>query len=286
MKLQRSGAVTDVVTTWKLALFIACLVSLSCQRQSAEKELSPFRIVATDAGFEAPAGLAAGMRHVIFENHGSEIHEAMLVKLPKGMSPEDYVAAVKKGSLFPEGALDYSGAGLTSPGKTAEMWLKVDPGQYIIICWNDSHATKTPVHPFTVEETGLADDRPPKEDVVLRLFDYRFELDGDLHTGTQVIRVETPGPSMHELDIYHLHDGKTLAELKSWRKQKEAGPALADALGGALDSHDIKRVVWLRKNFTPGHYVLHCEMPVTTAATGTELTHADVGMVREIEIKE
>ena len=46
------------------------------------------------------------------------------------------------------------------------------------------------------------------------------------------------------------------------------------------------RVVWLRKNFTPGHYVLHCEMPVTTAAAGTELTHADVGMVREIEIKE
>ena len=225
VKFQRSGAVTDVVTTWKLALFIACLVSLSCQRQSAEKELAPFRIVATDAGFEAPAGLAAGMRHVIFENHGSEIHEAMLVKLPKGMSPEAYVAAVKKGSLFPEGALDYSGAGLTSPGKTAEMWLKVDPGQYIIICWNDSHATKTPVHPFTVEETGLADDRPPKEDVVLRLFDYRFELDGDLHTGTQVIRVETPGPSMHEIDIYRLHDGKTLAELKSWRKQKEAGPA-------------------------------------------------------------
>ena len=142
VKFQRSGAVTDVVTTWKLALFIACLVSLSCQRQSAEKELSPFRIVATDAGFEAPAGLAAGMRHVIFENHGSEIHEAMLVKLPKGMSPEDYVAAVKKGSLFPEGALDYSGAGLTSPGKTAEMWLKVDPGQYIIICWNDSHARR------------------------------------------------------------------------------------------------------------------------------------------------
>ena len=46
------------------------------------------------------------------------------------------------------------------------------------------------------------------------------------------------------------------------------------------------RVVWLRKNFTPGHYVLHCEMPVTTAATDTELTHADVGMVQEIEIKE
>ena len=266
-------------------LFGACLLSVSCQRQSVDRETAPFRIVPTDAGFDAPDALAAGMRHVILENRGSEIHEAMLVKLPKGMSAEDYVAAVKKGSLFPEGALDYSGPGLTSPGQTAEMWLKVDSGRYIIICWNDGHAKTTPVHPFTVEDVGRADDRPPKEDFVLELSDYRFELDGELHKGTQVIRVETPGPSMHEVDIYRLHDGHTLAELKSWRKQKEAGPAPADALGGALDSHDIKRMVWLRKNFTPGRYVLHCEMPVTTAAAGVELTHADVGMRREIENK-
>jgi hypothetical protein len=57
--------------------------------------------------------------------------------------------------------------------------------------------------------------------------------------------------------------------------------AFAVALGGAVDSHDIHRVVWLGKNFIAGHSVLHCEMPVTN----TKLTHADVGMVREIEIK-
>jgi hypothetical protein len=31
------------------------------------KEVSPFRIIATDSGFEAPGGLAAGMRHTIYE---------------------------------------------------------------------------------------------------------------------------------------------------------------------------------------------------------------------------
>ncbi len=91
----------------------------------------------------------------------------MLVKLPKGMSANDYVAAVKAGSLFPEGALDYSGPGLTSPGETAEMWLKVDPSQYIIICWNSGHAKTTPVLPFTVEEVGAHDNRAPKEDLVV-----------------------------------------------------------------------------------------------------------------------
>jgi ketosteroid isomerase-like protein len=49
-----------------------------------------------------------------------------------------------------------------------------------------------------------------------------------------------------------------------------------------LRCHDISRVVWLRKEFVPGRYVLRCEMPVTN----TNLNHADVGMVREIEIKE
>ena len=263
-------------------LLAVCLLSPRCQRQAAKKEAPPFRIVATDAGFEAPDRLAAGLRHITFENRGSEIHEGMLVKLPKGMSADDYVAAVRRGSLFPEGALDYSGPGLTSPGATAEMWLRVDPGHYIIICWNKDHDKTTPVHSFTVEEIGAADDRPPKEDVVMKLFDYRFELDRALRKGVQVIRIETPGPTMHEVDIYRLHEGRNTEDLKRWRKQHEDGPSPAEALGGALDSHDIKKLVWLRKEFVPGRYVLHCEMPVTN----TKLTHADVGMVREIEIKE
>jgi hypothetical protein len=33
---------------------------------------------------------------------------------------QDYFVAVKAGALFPAGALDYSGAALTSPGETTE----------------------------------------------------------------------------------------------------------------------------------------------------------------------
>jgi hypothetical protein len=277
----------NIDATRRAMLVAACLISVGCHRKVVEKDTPPFRIIATDAGFDAPNGIAAGLRHIVFENRGTEIHEAMLVKLPKGMSANDYVAAVKSGSLFPKGALDYSGPGLTSPGETSEMWLRVDPGQYIIICGNSGHAKTTPVHPFTVHDIG-ADDETPKEDLVLKLVDFRFELEGNLHKGVQVIRVETPGPSMHEVDIFRLHEGRTVADLNGWRKQEGHGPAPADALGGVLDSHDLSRVVWLRRKFTPGRYVLHCELPITTAAsaTSTKITHADVGMVREIEIKE
>ncbi len=71
-----------------------------------------------------PKGMSAN-DYVAAVKAGSLFPEGALDKLPKGMSANDYVAAVKAGSLFPEGALDYSGPGLTSPGETAEMWLKV-----------------------------------------------------------------------------------------------------------------------------------------------------------------
>ncbi len=62
---------------------------------------APFQIVATDDELSAPASIAAGTRHVIFTNRSSRIHEAMFVKLPRGMSAGDYEAQVKRGVLFP-----------------------------------------------------------------------------------------------------------------------------------------------------------------------------------------
>src|SRR5436309_7591576 len=224
-------------------LLAACLLSASCQRKSAEKEAPPFRIIATDAGFDAPDTVPAGLRHIVFENRGSEIHEGMLVKLPQGMSVGEYVSAVRSGSLFPAGALDYSGAGLTSPGESVEVWVKLDPGQYILICWNAGHARSTPPRPVTVEYT-ISDDPPPKENVIVKLMDFRFELAGRLRKGLQVIQIENTGPSMHEMDIFRLHESKTLADVRRWRKDDGRGPAPADAMGGVLDSHDLRRVVW------------------------------------------
>lgn len=246
------------------------------------------RIVATDAGFEAPTSIPAGLRHIVFTNRGREIHEAMLVKLPDGMDADGYVAAVRRGELFPRGALDYSGAALISPGETAEIWVPVDPGRYVVICWNRDHARTRRAHTLIATARGAHDDAPPPEDAVLRLVDFRFELSQPLRKGVQIVRVDTVGPSMHEADLYRLHDGHTLDELVAWRRTDEAGPAPAVALGGVLDSHDLSHRTWMRLNLAPGRYVLHCEMPMDhDAQAGTGFaTHADAGMVSEFVIGE
>ena len=106
--------------TGAIVIAVAASFALSgCHSKIAGKSDAPFRVIATDAGFDAPDTVPAGLRHIVFENHGSQIHEAMLVKLSQGMEVADYVSAVRSGSLFPAGALDYSGAGLMSPSYSA-----------------------------------------------------------------------------------------------------------------------------------------------------------------------
>jgi hypothetical protein len=96
---------------------------------------------------------------------------------------------------------------------------------------------------------------------------------------------------MHEVDIFRLRGDSTVADVNRRRKREDAGlpseiAGPADAVGGLLDSHDVHRVSWLRRNFRPGRYVLHCEMPMDSAATAgkIDVTHADVGMVQEFAV--
>jgi hypothetical protein len=244
----------------------------------------PVHIVANDKGFDAPSKISAGMRHILFENHGREIHEVMFVKLPKGMTAADYVAQVKAGELFPKGALDYSGAGLTSPGEGTELWLQLDAGEYVLICW---HHPRVSARSMSVQTSNEADDTPPAEDVTLKLADYRFELSGPVRKGQRVLRIETPGPSMHEADIFRLLPGHDAADVRRWYKQDDLeGKPPAIALGGILDNHDVARVVWVRKKFIPGRYVLHCAMPMSMEAKAGEqhANHADAGMVLTFDV--
>ena len=241
------------------------------------------RIVAVDGKMEAPQTMHPGMRHIIFENHGKQIHEAMFLKLPAGMSVADFQGQVDQGILFPDGVLDYSGAGLMSPGETTEVWVPLDPGEYVLICWNHMRHS---VRGLTIPDGKRVDDTPPMEDAVLLMGDFKFELQGQVKKGTRVIKVQSSGPSLHEADLYRIHPGHSVADVTRWYKDDLHEPAPADALGGVLDSSDTKRVVWLRHKFIPGQYVFQCQVPFDMhAKSGSNPPiHADVGMVMTFDV--
>jgi hypothetical protein len=213
------------------------------------------------------------------------IHECMFIRMPDRMSGEQYLETVRSGADFPPGAEDCSGPGLTSPGRTTELWLDLEPGNYIVGCWFNSHLTKLPAKPLEVV-AGNAAAQPPSHDATLRLVDFRMELDGQLKKGPQVLKVELVGPSMHEVDLFRLNDDKTLADFQQWQKDKRKAPAPSIAAGGVLDSHKPGRTVFMRTNLDPGRYVLWCGMPMVqndTTAVG-DVSHADVGMFKELTI--
>jgi hypothetical protein len=243
--------------------------------------------MATDEGFRFPDTVLSGLSHVRFENHGSTLHEAMFVKLPEGLSAEGYLDRVRGGTSFPEGARDYAGPGLTSPGEIVEQWLHLDAGNYLLVCWFRGHLKAESAHTLTVREHDSGNVTPPVENAVLSLIDFRFELQGQLRPGPQVVRVETRGPSLHEVDVFRLRDGKTIADLRAWRKSSMAGSAPVEAIGGVLDYHDISRVVWLKLNFRPGRYVLWCGMDMVSDVPGPagDMIHADAGMLLELTIE-
>jgi hypothetical protein len=115
-------------------------------------------------------------------------------------------------------------------------------------------------------------------------------LTGEIETGPQTIRVEAAGPSMHEVDIFHLEEGRSVDVVRAWYASHQRGPLAATLMGGVLDSHDVSRVVWLRRDFTAGRYVLWCGMPMiqsgkeSDAGAAADVSHADAGMVLEFEV--
>jgi hypothetical protein len=268
------------------------LVVAACSKQSSTPPRgagAPVTIVATDSGFTIPDTLREGLNHLTYENHGSEIHECQFIYLPAGMSAADYIAQVKSGVAFPAGAKDCSGPGLLSPGEHVEMWSPLEAGTYMIGCWMGKHMTETKPVTFVVHGAPAQPVQPPHEDVTVRMVDFRFELDGALKRGEQVIRYETVGPSMHEADIIKLGDGRTVEDVAAWFKHNQRDPLPGTIAGGCMDSHDLKRVTWVKRSFAPGRYVFWCDMPMIQSdapadTTAPHVSHAEAGMVKEFAI--
>ncbi len=274
-----------------LAALILLLSGGACRRDT--RVVAPdLRIVTDDRGTVVndarSATVAPGLRHVRLYNSGADAHEAMFVRLPAGMSPADYVAAVAAGAMFPAGALDYSGPSLTVAADSTDLWLPLDPGTYVLICWNKDHATALP--PAVVTVAGDPHDAAaPVPDATMTMGDHHFAIDRPIMAGDRVIEIANAGRAMHELDSLEVPPGATLADLARWREGEGAAPVTPPAIprGGALDAHRLTTRVWMRRTFRPGRHALYCGMPLdSTAATGQPFrNHADAGMMLEFLVR-
>ena len=241
-------------------------------------------VTAKDFAFEAPAQIPAGAVTLELKNQGTEVHQAMLVKLDQGKTAKDVVAAMKQHGPPPAWMKWVGGPNAAAPGGQVNATSVLEPGHYAYLCVIPSpdgvpHLAKGMVRTFEVTSapSGAA-QKLPETDVTVRLKDYDFEFSQPLAAGKQRIMVENAGPQVHEFVMVKLAPGKTVQDFASWAETMK-GPPPAMPVGGIGALENGMRASFTT-DLTAGDYGLICFIPDSKDGK-MHLVH---GMMKSIKV--
>lgn len=241
---------------------------------------------AKDFAFEGPDTIPAGMISFVLNNEGPTWHHLQLVRLPDGMSLGDFragLAQMQPGSPPPPWFKETGGVSLPPSGDLGRVTLRVEPGQYAVICRVDvpdhiPHFAKGMIKELTVIPATAAPAPLPPGDLTLTLVDYAFSFSMPPTGGSHVIHVVNNGTQAHEFILFKLLPGKTMDDLGAWARTYE-GPAPVTGAGG-VPAIEPGQVADVYVTLTPGRYAVLCFLP--DAKDGrSHLTH---GMVLPFQI--
>ncbi len=256
------------------------LISATSCREAPTPEGPVVRLVSHEFSLEVPTSLPAGLVHLRLINEGQDIHEALITRMTSDAGTADrYVEQWKAGNSWPEFAADVGGTALTAPGDSSDVWMRLSPGRYAVICTKGDHVHRGMAADLVVraQPGAQVDTSTPGADLELALLDYAYTFPGTVTAGAHRIHIVNRGTEPHEMDIYRLELGQTLDDLIRWTKGDEAGaPPLALAGGGGdlLPGGEE----WIAVNLRPGRYVMLCTIPQGKRDDGTP--HHALGMIR------
>ena len=241
-------------------------------------------VEAKDFAFDAPVQIPAGAVTLQLQNHGKEVHQAMLVKLDSGKTGKDLTAALKQHGPPPAWMKWVGGPNAAAPGGQANATSVLEPGQYAYVCMIPSpdgvmHSAKGMVRTFEVTAAPSGAGKSlPETDVTIELRDYDFESSQPLVAGKQRIMVENAGPQAHELVLVKLAPGKKIEDFATWAMSMK-GPPPAMPVGGVGVLENRMRASFTA-DLTAGDYGLICFIP--DAKDGK--MHLVHGMMKNIKV--
>lgn len=156
------------------------------------------------------------------------------------------------------------GVGITSPGRTSQSTVKLEPGTYLMECYVVSpegkfHNQLGMLRPLIVTDEAPG-GQPPEADITMTLSNYEIAVEGELTSGEQRIRVdvaEAPeGLLGHDVHLARLDDDTDLQEVAAWMSWVDAlsPPAPAEFVGGA-EHVPVGYSSYLTVDLQPGRYV-------------------------------
>ncbi len=241
-------------------------------------------VEASDYSFKAPDKVTAGTLTFRMKNRGKDLHHVWIVRLNDGKRLNDLLEEFKSGHAAPSWAVDMGGPGAAGPGGETSATISMSPGRYALICIIPAsdgvpHIMKGMARELTVVAGSSKAEARPAADVVVDLIDYDFIFSRPLAAGAQRWLVRNPAAQTHEIVVFKLNEGATLADLLSWVEKGEGEPAGMPVGGTSGLAGGIENEVTL--DLVPGRYALVCFVP--DAKDGAP--HFVHGMLREIEIR-
>lgn len=297
----------------RLATVLLILVGACAQSEDRRPEAdapgagSVVEVTARGLSFEAPDEIASGWTTFRFRNESPFIHFALVERVPEGTGIEaqqqevapvfqegmdllaagDVDAALQKFGQLPAwfGEIVFlGGPGLTSPGRTSQATVYLEPGTYLLECYvktdgvfhsyNPDPSAYGMVHELTVTER-VSDAAEPVATLDITLSgEGGIEVEGTLGPGEHTVAVHFADQVAHENFVGHdvhlvrVHADLDLGVLEGWMDwSRPAGlqtPAPAQFLGG-MNEMPAGTTGYFTVTLEPGDYAWVAEVPGSSA---------------------
>lgn len=290
---------TSPATLVRGSFALLCLALLAAGCEPAERldaatvnALTPaaaapqlLEVTATDFAFQTRRSIPAGLTTIRLHNAGRELHHVQLVKLAKGRTLEELMRHLATSHEPPRWAVPVGGPNSPAPGGRSEGTLRLEPGEYAMLCMIPSpdgvaHVAKGMAASLTVTAPSGRAETAPAADVRMKLVDYGYEMDEPLRAGRRTVRVENLAEQPHEVFFVRLAPGKNPGDMLRWI-EKPQGPPPGEPVGGTTF---IAKggVNYITADFAAGEYALYCFVPDHKDGK----PHIAHGMVRQISVTE
>lgn len=245
------------------AAAIALATTVGGSRLSAQQPV--VTVVARDFAFSPPSPSSVPAGPVTFRliNAGKELHMMGVVWLGTHTFQE-FGAAVQGDSTFP-GPYEVGGPDAVAPGDTSYATVILAPGHVALACWvvgedGKMHVMKGMMAPLEVVPANGRVAAEPVADVALTLRDYAIDISHTPAPGHRTFRVENRGPAEHDVQLFRMEPGATMADIDAWFHHPGKGSPRARPLGGMVG---IERGHhgWFTADLAPGDYVVVCWIP-------------------------
>ena len=292
-------------------IFTSCLsdkknkAETTLKEETAKSELKPeisdkVTITTNSMDFNGPRELNSGWNNFEYKNNSSNVHFFVIEKMPESKtienSKKEVVPVFQEGmDLFNEGKIQegvkafeklpewfsevvfMGGPGLTSPGKTSNTTVYLEPGYYVYECYvkmpnGQFHSTAGMIDFFEVKN-NKTNIKEPKNTIDLVISSENgFTLKDSLSPGVQNFKVIFKEQQTyenflgHDVHLVQLDENANLEKLEKWMNwTKPEGfitpsPEGVTFLGGTQEM-PAGETSYFSAELKPGNYAFIAEIP-------------------------